>query len=84
MKREAIFEAIAAERQRQSEIWGYAHDWGFGDCSSTDVAPEVKVMVLAEEVGEVARCVLDHELLGNLREELVQVAGVAVAWLEAL
>lgn len=39
--------------------------------------------VLAEEVGESARAVLEHDLV-NLEEELVQVAAVAVAWLEDL
>ena len=43
----------------------------------------VKVAVLTEEVGEVARAALEHDTDG-LRLELVQVAAVAVAWLEAL
>lgn len=46
--------------------------------------PELKVAVLVEEVGEVARAVLEHEPADRLRDELVQVAAVAVAWLEAL
>ena len=40
-------------------------------------------MVLAEECGEVARAVLDLDADAT-RTELVQVAAVAVAWLEAL
>lgn len=83
MTRDEIFAAIAAERARQHDKWGRAHSWGFGDCSSPDVAEPVKAAVLAEEVGEVARAMLD----GNreaLRTELVQVAAVAVAWLESL
>jgi NTP pyrophosphatase (non-canonical NTP hydrolase) len=40
-------------------------------------------MVLAEECGEVSRAVLDRDA-DALRLELVQVAAVAVAWLEAL
>ena len=39
--------------------------------------------ILTEEVGEVARAALEHDTDG-LRLELVQVAAVAVAWLEAL
>lgn len=43
-------------------------------------------MVLAEEVGEVMRAVLDGEDVDEyeLRDELVQVAAVCVAWLESL
>lgn len=49
----------------------------------------VKFGILSEELGEVARCVLANSRLvqesasvDNLREELVQVAAIAVAWLE--
>jgi hypothetical protein len=38
--------------------------------------------VLAEECGEVARSALDGTL--DLKDELIQVAAVAVAWLESL
>ena len=41
------------------------------------------MMVLTEECGEVARAVLDLND-DQLRTELIQVAAVAVAWLEAL
>lgn len=83
MTRADIYAAIDAERERQQRKWNIAHPWGWGDCSSPTLAPAVKVAVLTEEVGEVSRAVLDidHE---NLRAELVQVAAVAVAWLEAL
>lgn len=69
---------IAAERQRQSEQWGAAHDPG----------DAIWLAVLTEEVGEVA-----HELTyrwpeppmaGFLAQELVHVAAVCVAWLEAI
>ena len=53
------------------------------DCSSLDVPPIVKVAVLTEETGEVARAVLDDDTADLIRE-LVQVAAVAVAWLESL
>lgn len=74
---------IADERERQQAKWGGHHDWGDGDCSSPNVAPIVKATVLSEECGEVARAVLDSDEDG-LRRELVQVAAVAVAWMEAL
>jgi hypothetical protein len=78
-----IRSAVTAERDRQRTIWGGPHDWGSGDCSSPDVRPEVKVAVLAEECGEVARAVLDHDDEA-LRRELIQVAAVCAAWLELL
>jgi NTP pyrophosphatase (non-canonical NTP hydrolase) len=45
------------------------------------VADPVKAAVLMEECGEVARAVLD---IADVRSELVQVAAVAIAWLEGL
>ena len=83
MNRADIYAAIDAERLVQSAAWGGPHKWGEGDCSSTHVDLTVKAAVLAEECGEVARAVLDADF-GNLRDELVQVAAVAVAWLESL
>jgi hypothetical protein len=82
MQRSDVYALIDAERDRQLERWADVHRWGAGDCSSRTVADPVKVMVLTEECGEVARAVLDHDDAG-LRAELVQVAAVAVAWLEA-
>ena len=79
----AIVALINVERSRQKAKWGGPHEWGEGDCSSPLVAPIVKAAVLAEECGEVSRAVLDNDS-DQLRRELVQVAAVAVAWLEAL
>lgn len=84
MKRADIFAAIDAERLRQGEKWNKPHAWGIGDCSSSAVGSSVKLMVLTEEVGEVARAVLDQHSIDALRRELVEVAAVAVAWAEAL
>jgi hypothetical protein len=83
VKRDAIYIAIDQERMHQRDKWGGEHDWGVGDCSSDQVQPIVKAAVLAEECGEVSAAVLDQDEK-LLREELVQVAAVAVAWLEAL
>ena len=83
MNRSDIYAAIDAERERQADKWGGAHDWGHGDCSSPAVADIVKTVVLSEECGEAARAVLDTDI-DQLRTELIQVAAVAVAWLEAL
>jgi hypothetical protein len=82
MTRDQIWQAILAERARQAAKWTREHDWGYGDCSSSQVSAPVKVAVLAEEVGEVARAAMDGTT--GLVDELVQVAAVAVAWLESL
>jgi hypothetical protein len=74
---------VTAERTRQAGLWDRDHRHGHGDCSSLGVPEAVKAAVLAEECGEVARAWLDGDRDG-LRRELVQVAAVAVAWLESL
>lgn len=69
--------AIVKERQ-----WQIAK---FGDQVHTD---DHWFLILSEEVGEVAQARL-HDIyggkaMGTLKEELVQVAAVALAWLEQL
>jgi len=56
----------------------------------SDLPDTSKFGMLAEELGEVARCVLanaglvqEKPSMVNLREELVQVAAIAIAWLES-
>ena len=84
MVRMEVFDMIYDERERQAQKWGTVEGaWGKGDCSSPDIRPEVKAVVLGEECGEVARAVLDRDGDG-LAKELVQVAAVAVAWLEMI
>jgi NTP pyrophosphatase (non-canonical NTP hydrolase) len=70
---EKVFALILAERERQDAKWG----------SQRHLAPLVWLAVLTEEIGEVAKAILEHEPSG-VRDELVQVAAVAVAWLSAL
>lgn len=83
MTPDEIYAAINAERDRQREMWTRSHEWGVGDCSSQFVPEPVRAMVLSEETGEVCRAVLEQGR-DELRTELVQVAAVAVAWLESL
>lgn len=83
MIRSHVFADIDAERERQEAQWSGPHGWGEGDCSSPGVPETVKFAVLGEEVGEVARALLEKDAAG-LRVELVQVAAVAVAWLEGM
>lgn len=40
--------------------------------------------VLVEEVGEVARAMCDREPAERVREELIQVAAMALAWADAV
>ena len=76
-----IIKLIENERVNQASKWNKSHGWGWGDCSSDCVAPEVKSNVLSEEAGEVSRAVLERNE-SDLKKELVQVAAVACAWLE--
>lgn len=78
-----IITEILAERKRQGEKWNKRHAWGFGDCSHETVPTIVKSAVLAEECGEVAQAVLEKDP-EQLKKELIQVAAVAVAWLESI
>lgn len=65
---------IFNERSFQNEKFREGSDiWDDSDLT--------KLSVLTEEVGEVAKAINDGDLQ-NLREELVQVAAVAIAWLE--
>jgi hypothetical protein len=79
--RDAALAAVSAERDRQAAMWAAPHDHGQGDCSSLDVPLMVKIAVLGEEFGEVARAALDGKP-DQMRTELTQLAAVAVAMLE--
>jgi NTP pyrophosphatase (non-canonical NTP hydrolase) len=75
--REVLLDRIVAERVRQEAL----HP---NRTCAHPIPAEHKVVVLTEEVGEVARSVLDGDPTEMLAEELVQVAAVALAWLEYL
>lgn len=78
MDRSGLYRDIDAERDRQDAKFGrQVHSW------------PVWAAVLAEECGEVAQACLQAQWqepggLDHLREELVQVAAVAVHMLEKL
>lgn len=92
-----IYEQIADERARQErlrESGKFLHT-----CASEDFKAFThfgRATVLGEEFGEVCRAALDAELVAEgrkndpalvrakLREELIQTAAVAVAYIEAL
>ena len=73
MDRADVYAAIDAERDRQDVKWG----------SQRDLDDRLWSTVLMEEVGEAAKEVLERRR-DKLFAELVQVAAVAVCWLEAL
>ncbi len=74
--RDLIMLDIENERQRQDKKWGGVP--GIDRCDDHTYAA-----VLGEEFGEVCKAWLERDIT-NLREELVQVAAVAVAWVEEI
>ena len=73
--RNYIFSLVSSERIRQDKI--------HGDGSMARCAQDLKLAIITEELGEVARAIIECDA-ANLREELVQVAACAVAWLESM
>lgn len=87
-----IVNDVLVERDRQDAlVKSGKFPW---NCSDKRVAAGDKLMVLGEEFGEVSKAAyeLTHETdsgchkrhRDNLRTELVQLAAVAVAWIEAI
>ena len=68
----AILDEVSLERYKQDKKWGEQNH-----------SPEVWLAILGEEFGEVCRAVCENDV-PNYREELVQVAAVAVAMIGAL
>lgn len=91
-KTESILIAIGSERRRQDILKSQ------GRFEHTAADPEVnhyqRLAMITEEVGEVAKEVLGQEEgklahdndcdVVSLRKELIQVAAIAVAWLEGI
>lgn len=65
-----VFNEVAVERLRQLDKWG---DQDHGD--------DRWLVILAEEFGEVARAIFEQDA-PNMKEELIQVMAVCMAWLE--
>lgn len=72
-----VLEEVAEERARQDTRWGEQNH-----------SVSVWYAILGEEVGEVGRAICDMKFKArpseNYREELIQVAAVAVAMVESL
>jgi hypothetical protein len=66
-------QAVLDERDRQDVKWG----------SQRRLSDQEWLTILVEEVGEAAKDILDQKPDG-LKTEVMQVAAVALAWLEAL
>jgi NTP pyrophosphatase (non-canonical NTP hydrolase) len=86
---DAVLDEVARERARQ-ETKGEEHrargQEHWRSCADPLLPEARKLAVLLEEVGEVAHA-MNEEWIGqdaNLREELIHVAAVAVAWAESL
>lgn len=77
-----IFDEIHAERERQNALKAA----GKFKCTAADLEAtnDEKVVMLGEEFGEVCRAVHDGHTPEELREELIQVAAIAVAWVQAV
>lgn len=80
--------AVAAERSRQEVLCNRGKfPW---TAAQPGISDEKKLAVLAEEFGEVAKLVTESLIdpnrrsIADLREELIQVAAVALGWSEAL
>lgn len=63
---------VIQERKRQDEKWG----------ANRNLDATVWMTILSEEVGESAEAILKR--LPSLQKEVVQVAAVALAWLESI
>lgn len=78
-QRNIVYVKIDAERDRQDRKFGWMEN---PDSKMPNGSEYERLGVLAEEFGEVARAILEDDEEGR-EAELVQVAAVAVAWLEA-
>lgn len=72
-----IVDELSDERKRQNEKFPAQH----ARIAAGQVDNGLMLAILVEEVGEAAKAILEDT---NLREELVQIAAVAIAWIEGL
>jgi NTP pyrophosphatase (non-canonical NTP hydrolase) len=75
-------ELVAEERDRQEAFVATGKfAW---TCADETVGDPLKLAVLTEEMGEVGRALCEGASRRDLRDELIHVAAVAVAWAEAI
>lgn len=83
-----VLNSIAEERDRQEDL--KAEGRFKYTCADAEMNPFEKYAVLGEEFGEVGRALLEKGELANdkhgvsLEKELIQVAAVAMAWVESI
>ena len=79
----AELERVGRERDRQEHL---VFTGKFSRTCAADDSPDAeRFAVLGEELGEVSKAWLEHGARSReLRDELIQVAAVAVAWAEYL
>lgn len=74
---ESVLNAVAAERARQDARWGEQNHDAY-----------TYLAILTEEVGEAAQAALHDQFggkaAGTLEAEVIQIAAVAVAWVECI
>src|SRR6266568_811636 len=87
-----VLAMVADERRRQNHLLETGKiKW---DCANPRVSHSAKVSVLVEEIGEVARAVMEldnyqnakewQEKVVHLKRELIQCAAVSCAWAEGI
>lgn len=77
----SVLMEIRKERLRQEDLKA-AGKFRF-TCADKELTNHERLAILAEEFGEVARAICEGDL-ANMREELVQVAAVALSWVQGL
>lgn len=77
-----ICDEILAERDSQDAKWGWPNVYNYARHLAGDNV-DGKLSILVEEVGEVARAILEHDD-ANLRVELIQCAAVCAAWVQSI
>ncbi len=75
---QVVLDEVAAERLKQDQKWGDQRDHDDG----------MWALILGEEFGEACQASLEKPFLGTgdgpTRDELIQVAAVAVCWIESI
>lgn len=77
-----VLKDVAFERIKQEQLrvaGKFSHT-----CASQQLKDGQKLAVLVEEVGEVAKAINESSGSDSLRNELIQVAAVAIAWVESI
>lgn len=69
-----VLHDISEERKRQDNKWG----------SHRSLQDGKWMLILTEEIGEVAMDILNKKNRASVRNELVQCAAVCVAWIEQI